>query len=157
VTYLGAEMVPKLLELLRELVPQRIKIALIANPANSQVDKSIEDMQVAARSVGQEIVLLYASTASEIEAAFRLLVEQGAGGLIVLPDGFFASRREQFVTLSSYLRIPTVYFAPEFTAAGGLMSYSDDRAESWRQVGLYVGRILKGEKPGDLPVLQPVK
>jgi putative ABC transport system substrate-binding protein len=112
-------------------------------------------MQTAARSVGQQIVVLSASTASEIERAFTTLGQQRAGGLLINNDAFFASRADQLVALAARHRIPAVHFAPQFTVAGGLMSYSDDRADSIRQAGLYVGRILKGTKPADLPVLQP--
>jgi putative tryptophan/tyrosine transport system substrate-binding protein len=157
VTYLGSEMEPKLLELLRELVPQAMRIALLVNPTNSQNERNVGQMQSAARSVGQEIIVLRASTAGEIDAAFASLVEQRAGGLLVYGDGLFGSRRDQLVALAAIHKIPSVYFTDAFPKAGGLMSYSDDRLESWRQVGLYVGRILKGEKPANLPVLQPVK
>jgi len=157
VTFLAAEMTPKRLELLRELLPQATTIAFLVNPANSQTDLIIRTMQAAARGVGQKILVLSASTASEIDAAFASLVEQMAGGLLVENDAFFATRRDQLVALAARHRTPSVYFNPAFTAAGGLMSYTDDRVESFRQAGLYVGRILKGEKPADLPVLQPTK
>ena len=94
---------------------------------------------------------------SEIETAFTTMDQQRAGGLLINNDAFFASRPEQFVALAARYRIRAVHFAPQFTTAGGLMSYTDDRFESRRQAGLYVGRILKGEKPADLPVLQPTK
>jgi putative ABC transport system substrate-binding protein len=157
VTYLVEEMAPKRLELMRELVPQVTTIALLVNPANAQSGQQIRDMQTAAGSVGQQIIVLRASTASEIETAFATLVRERAGGLLINGDAFFVSRRDQLLALASFLRIPAVHFDPAFTRAGGLMSYSDDRFESWRQAGVYVGRILKGEKPADLPVVQPTR
>jgi ABC-type uncharacterized transport system substrate-binding protein len=157
VTFLAQELTPKRLELLRELVPQATTIAYLANPTNAAVESNNRDVQAAARSVGQQIIVLNASTANEIETAFATLARQRAGGLLITGDAFFVSRRDQLVALAAHHGIPAVHFAPEFTAAGGLMSYSDDRIESWRQAGLYVGRILKGEKPADLPVLQPTK
>jgi putative tryptophan/tyrosine transport system substrate-binding protein len=157
VTFLGNELGPKRLELLRELVQQATTIAFLVNPATSQTEVNTRNMQTVARSVGQQIIVLNASTTSEIDAAFATLGQQRAGGLLVNNDGFFVSRRDQIVALAARQGIPAVYFAPEFTAAGGLMSYSDDRVESYRQAGLYVGRILKGDKPADLPVLQPTK
>jgi putative ABC transport system substrate-binding protein len=157
VTYFGTELAPKRLELLRELVPQAPTIAYLVNPTNTSSELDTRDVQAAASSVGQHIIVLTARTADEIEAAFATLVQQRAGGLLINGDAFFNSRRDQLVALAARHLIPAVHFDPGFTAAGGLMSYSDDRVESWRQAGLYVGRILKGEKPADLPVLQPVK
>jgi putative ABC transport system substrate-binding protein len=157
VTYLASELGPKRLELLRELVPQATTIAFLVNPTGVNTEFYSREMQTAARSVGQQIVVLSASTASEIERAFTTLGQQRAGGLLINNDAFFASRADQLVALAARHRIPAVHFAPQFTAAGGLMSYSDDCADSIRQAGLYVGRILKGTKPADLPVLQPTK
>jgi putative ABC transport system substrate-binding protein len=157
VTYLAAELGPKRLELLRELVPQAGTIAFLVNPTSSNTKLNTEDMQTAARGIAQQISISSASTASEIETAFAALARQQVGGLLINNDAFFASRPEQFVALAARHRIPTVHFAPQFTRAGGLMSYSDDRLESWRQAGIYVGRILKGEKPADLPVQRATK
>jgi putative tryptophan/tyrosine transport system substrate-binding protein len=157
VTYLGNELEAKRLELLRALVPQTTRIAFLVNPANPSSEPSSRDMRAAARSVGQQIIILSASTASEIANAFASLVEQRARGLVISADAFFISRRDQIVALAARHAIPTVYFAPQFTTAGGLMSYNNDRFESLRQAGIYVGRILKGENPADLPVQQPTK
>jgi putative ABC transport system substrate-binding protein len=157
VTFFATELGPKRLELLRELVPQGTTIAYLANPANSPTDRSTRTMQAAARSVAQRIIVLNASNDKEIETAFAALVRERAGGLLIGGDAFFNSRRDQLVALAARHGIPAVHFDPGFTMAGGLMSYSDDRIESWRQAGLYVGRILKGAKPADLPVLQPTK
>jgi len=157
VTFLANELEPKRLELLRELVPQATTVAFLANPTNLGGEPTIRDMQAAAGSVGQQIIVLNAGTASEIEAAFASLVEQRVRGLLVSADAFFISRRDQIVALAARHAIPTVYFARQFPTAGGLMSFGDDRSESFRQAGIYVGRILKGEKPADLPVQQPTK
>jgi putative tryptophan/tyrosine transport system substrate-binding protein len=157
VTFLAEELAPKRLELLRELAPQATIIAHLVNPNNSATGLNIRNAQAAADRVGQRILVVRARTANEIEAAFETLVRDGAGGLLVGGDAFLNSRVDQLVALAARYRLPAVYFDPGFTAAGGLMSYSDDRIESWRQAGLYVGQILKGEKPADLPVLQPTK
>jgi putative ABC transport system substrate-binding protein len=116
-------------------------------------------MRAAAGSVGQQIIVLNASTMDEIDTAFATIARQRAGALLVNNDifFFFTARRDKLVALAARYRVPTSYFARAFTEAGGLMSYSDDRFESDRQAAMYVGRILKGEKPADLPVLQPTK
>jgi putative ABC transport system substrate-binding protein len=114
-------------------------------------------MEAAARTVGQRIIVLRASTPGEIDTAFMAMVRQGAGGVVIGQDVFFYSRRDQLVSLAARHALPAVYFLREMVDAGGLMSYGDDRAESFRQAGIYVARILKGEKPADLPVLQPTK
>jgi putative ABC transport system substrate-binding protein len=157
VTFFASELAPKRLELLRELVPQATTIAFLVNPTNAAIEPNTRNVLNAARSVGQQMVVLSASTTREIETAFTSLAQHQAGGLLISGDAFFNSQRDQLVALAARHRIPAVHFDPGFTAAGGLMSYSDDRVESWRQAGLYVGRILKGEKPADLPVLQPTK
>jgi putative tryptophan/tyrosine transport system substrate-binding protein len=156
-TFFGAELEPKRLELLRELVPQASTIAYLVNPAQAATQLSTRDIQSAARSVGQSLVVLNASTPAEIEAAFATLARERVGGLLVEGDSFFVVRRSQLIVLAGRYAIPAVYFDPEFARAGGLMSYSDDRGEAFRQAGLYVGRILKGEKPADLPVMQSAK
>jgi putative ABC transport system substrate-binding protein len=157
VTYFATELAPKRLELLRELVPQATTIANLVNPTSPFNHLTSPVLLASARKVGQKVIVLNASTASEIEMAFAMMGQERPGGLLINNDAFFASRRNQIVALAARYEIPTVHFAPEFTAAGGLMSYSDDRSDSRRQAGIYVGRILKGEKPADLPVLQPTK
>jgi putative tryptophan/tyrosine transport system substrate-binding protein len=157
VTYLVAEMTPKRLELLHELLPRAPTIAFLANPANPATEAITRDLGEAARKLGKKVVLLRASTADEIDAAFSTLVEERADGLLVNGDSFFNARRSQLIVLTARHAIPAVYFDTEFTRQGGLMSYSDDRFESFRQAGIYVGRILKGQKPADLSVLQPTK
>jgi putative tryptophan/tyrosine transport system substrate-binding protein len=157
VTFFSSELAPKRLELLRELVPQATIIAVLVNPTNQTNEMTSRDVETAARQVRQQIIVLRASNADEIETAFVTMAGQRAGGLLINGDAFLNNQRDQLVELAARHRIPAVHFDPGFTTAGGLMSYSDDRVESWRQAGLYVGRILKGEKPADLPVLQPVK
>jgi putative ABC transport system substrate-binding protein len=155
VVYFISTLVAKRLEMLRELVPQARLIGFLTNPKNSISD--ITDLQANARSVGQEITVLTAGTADEIGNAFATAAQRSIGALLVDGDPLFNSRRIQFAVLAAHHRIPTSYPARVFPEAGGLMSYSDDRLESARLAGTYVGRILKGEKPADLPVLQPTK
>jgi len=114
-------------------------------------------VQVAARTIGLQIQVLNATTIGEIDAAFATLSCERPDALFVAPDGFFASRRVQFATLAARERIPAAYGSHEYVAAGGLMSYGTDIADRYRQAGVYTGRILKGAKPADLPVLQPTK
>ena len=157
VTYLVAETELKRFELLRELVPQASTVAYLVNPGNPAAQLSTRNLQTAARGVGERLIVVNASTPTEIDTAFATLAREQAGGLLVEGDGFFEARRSQLIVLAARHTVPAIYFAPDFVSGGGLMSYSDDRAESFRQAGLYVGRILKGEKPADLPVLQPTK
>ena len=130
-------------------------IALLANPDNPQTERIIRDAQEAARTKGVQLSILNAAAEGEIDAAFTTLVQQHAGALLVAPDPFFASRREQLVALASRHAVPAMYYWREFTAAGGLISHGSSNTASFRQVGIYVGKILKGAKPADLPVQQP--
>jgi putative ABC transport system substrate-binding protein len=157
VSYLGGELAPKRLELLRELVPPATTIGYLVNPTSSVTEQNIADMQAVARSVRQQIIVLSASTVEEIDAAFTTMAHQQAGALLINGDVFFSEQFRQIAALGARYRLPTSGFSRRFPEAGGLMSYGDDRADSERQAGLYVGRILKGEKPADLPVLQPTK
>jgi putative ABC transport system substrate-binding protein len=157
VSFLNNEMEPKRLELLRELAPQASTIAYLANPAGASREAITQNLLNAAHSAGQRLIVLNASTPAEIDSAFASFAREGAGGLLIEPDAFFLARRAQLIVLAIRYSMPAVYFDPEFARGGGLMSYSDDRAESFRQAGVYIGRILKGEKPADLPVLQPTK
>jgi putative ABC transport system substrate-binding protein len=146
---------PKRLDLLCELVPQARLIALLVNPNYSITERIIRDMQEAAQAKGVQIQILKAGTESEIDAAFATLVQQHAGALVGGGDPFFASRREQLVALASRHAVPAMYYWREFAEAGGLISYGSSNTASVRQVGIYVGKILKGTKPADLPVQQP--
>jgi putative ABC transport system substrate-binding protein len=158
VTFYAGALMPKQLELLRELVPGVARIGFLANPENLISDGLTTDVQAAARSIGQELVILNARNSDEIDAAFASAAQQGVGALLVAVDGLlFTSRRAQFAVLAARHRIPAIYGNRNFVPAGGLMSYTDDRLESGRLAGMYIGRILKGEKPADLPVLQPTK
>jgi len=150
----AGELTPKRLELLCELVPQATVIALLANPDNAG-KQYVRSRQAAARAKGVQLPVLMARTEDEIDTAFASLGQLQAGGLVVEADAFFNSRREQLLALASRYAVPTIYENRGFTAAGGLISYGIDNAALARQAGIYAGRILKGEKPADLPVQQP--
>jgi len=150
----AGELTPKRLELLCELVPQATVIALLANPDNAG-KQYVRSRQAAARAKGVQLPVLMARSEDEIDTAFASLGQLQAGGLVIEADAFFNSRREQLLALASRYAVPTIYENRGFTAAGGLMSYGIDNAALARQAGIYAGRILKGEKPADLPVQQP--
>jgi putative tryptophan/tyrosine transport system substrate-binding protein len=154
-TNISTELMPKLLELLCELVPQAGVIALLVNPNNPNSEGVIRYTLEAAHTRGVQLSEFKTTTEDEIDAAFATVVQLKAGGLVVGPDGFFNSRRQQLLALASRHAVPTVYFSRQFAAAGGLISYGIDDGALLRQAGSYVGRILKGEKPADLPVQQP--
>jgi putative tryptophan/tyrosine transport system substrate-binding protein len=147
----------KRLELLTELVPRARAIALLVNPNVPGTERFIVDMQEAARAKGVQLPILEAGTESEIDAAFATLVELHAGGLVVSSDPFIANRRDQLVALASRHAIPAIYWLRSFAEAGDLISYGISNIAVIRQLGSYAGRILKGEKPADLPVQQPTK
>jgi putative ABC transport system substrate-binding protein len=149
------EMMPKRLELLTELVPQARVIALLVTPNEPRTEGLIRDMQEAARVRGVQLLILKASTGSEIDAAFATLVELQAGALVLGPDSFFGSRREQIVALASRHAVPAISAWREMAAAGGLISYGPSITALMRESGVYAGRILKGAKPADLPVQRP--
>ena len=152
------EVVAKRLGLLHELVPKAVRVAVLVNPANAaSAETTLRDVQEAARTIGLQIHVLNASTSREIDAAFATLARERPDALFVAGDAFFTSRRVQFVTLAARDRIPAAYGDRDFVAAGGLMSYGTDIADSYRQVGVYTGNILKGAKPADLPVVQSTK
>jgi len=146
---------PKRLEILRELVPKAHSIAFLLS--SQLADMQMVQVQEAARALRQEIVMLNASTESEIEAAFATLVQRGAGALLLSADTFFQVSRDRLVALASRYAVPVMYEWPEFVRAGGLISYSTARTEYARQAGIYVGRILNGAKPADLPVVQSTR
>ena len=154
----GIELVAKGLALLHELVPSSTTIGYLGNPNNSIIDELVtRDVLAAAPAMGIRIQILKATTDREIDAAFESLVQARTGALLVGNDAFFNSRIEQMVALAAHHAIPVMYASPEFIVAGGLIGYGTSLTEAYRQVGLYAGRILKGEKPADLPVIQASK
>jgi putative ABC transport system substrate-binding protein len=157
VTSLNVEIGPKELELLRELVPTATIVALLVNPTNPNAETQSKAAQAAARALGMQLHVLYASTDRDFTSVFADLVQLRAGGLVIGVDPLFASWSEQLGALTVRHAVPTVCPYRRFTAGGGLMSYGASLAEGYRQVGIYTGRILKGEKPRDLPVQQSMK
>jgi putative ABC transport system substrate-binding protein len=145
---------PKRLQLLREVVPAAATYALLVNPANQNAEPDAREMQTAAGTMGQPLVVVKASTDAEIDAAFLSFPQHRVGALLVNPDPFLLGRRNRIVALATRDRLATIFHTPEPVAAGGLMSYGASFADGHRQAGLYTGRILKGEKPADLPVMQ---
>jgi len=148
---------PKRVELLAELVPQAKVIALLVNPTGPGSEAQIRVTQEAARAKGVQLQILKAATEGEIDAAFATLVELHAGALLVGGDAFFYNQREQLLALASRHAVPASYMSKELAAAGGLISYGIDSIAVLRLVGIHAGRVLKGEKPADLPVQQPTK
>ena len=149
------ELAPKRLDLITELVPQAGVIAMLVNPANPTTELLIRDVQEAARAKRVQLPILKASNESEIEAAFASLAQLQAGALMVDADFVFLNRREQLATLASRHAVPAIYVSRQFAASGGLISYGPNDGAAERGVGAYAGRILKGEKPADLPVQRP--
>jgi putative ABC transport system substrate-binding protein len=147
----------KRLGLLRELVPQAGLIAVLLNPTNANFQTQLGSVQEAARAAGQRLSILSASTEHDIELAFATAADSRAQGLLVGSDSFFDSRIDQIVALASRHALPAIYEGRDFAIAGGLASYGTSVADAYREVGMYAGRILKGEKPADLPVVQPTK
>jgi putative tryptophan/tyrosine transport system substrate-binding protein len=154
-TVLTAELIAKRLELLSELVPQARVIALLVNPNSGGAERIIRDMQEAARTKGLQLHIMKAGAEGEFETAFATLVQLHAGALVVGNDPFFFSRREQLVALAAHHAVPAIYEWREFAEGGGLISYGTNLTGTWRQVGIYVAKILKGANPADLPVQQP--
>jgi putative ABC transport system substrate-binding protein len=157
VTFFNSTLVSKRLELLRELIPTAAVIVVLVNPKNPNAEPDIRDLRTAASALGQQIVIVHASTESDLDAAFASIVQQQAGALLVAPDTFFISRRDQLAALTERYAIPATYASRDYVTAGGLISYGASVTDAYRQAGVYVGRILKGAKPADLPVVQPTK
>ena len=151
------ELEPKKLELLRELRPNAARIAVLVNPNTQYAENQVNDLKAAARSVGQEIDLLQASTIRDIDAAFKRIAQMCAEALLVATDPFFFTRATQLVVLATRHAIPTLYHRREFVVIGGLISYGTNTEDTYRLLGVYAGRVLKGEKPGDLPIQLPTK
>jgi putative ABC transport system substrate-binding protein len=148
---------PKRLEVLRELIPSAKLIAVLANPANIPALSDTRDVEAAARAAGQQITVFSATSESQFEPAFAAMVQQRADALLVMADPYFNNRREQLIALAAHHAIPAIYEWREFAKSGGLMSYGSSLVDAWRQMGIYAGRILKGENPADLPIMQAVK
>jgi len=154
---LSTDLIPKRLGLMTELVPKMTAIALLFNSISPQADSQVQEMQEPTRALGLKLHLAKASNESELDAAFAALKENSVGAVIVANDPLFIGRREQIVALSLRYAVPITFAERESVIAGGLMSYAASFTDSFRQVGVYVGRILKGANPADLPVQQPVK
>jgi putative ABC transport system substrate-binding protein len=158
INFLVGELTAKRLELLRELVPGATRVAVLVNPANEATRKStLRDIESSARALGLQVKTLNASTSGEINAAFATFARERTDALFVASDAFFFSRRVQLVTLASRHGVPAVYSSRHAVEAGGLMSYGTSLGDAFRQAGVYAGRILKGAKPADLPVVQATK
>jgi putative ABC transport system substrate-binding protein len=154
VNFFARELAAKRLELLRELVPAATRIVVLVNPAGPAIDSTLTEVEAAARARGLQIRILNASTSREIDSAFARLVREQPDALFVGGDAFFTSRRLQLTILAARHAVPATYAQREFPDAGGLMSYGTSLTDAWRQAGVYVGRILKGAKPADLPIVQ---
>jgi ABC-type uncharacterized transport system substrate-binding protein len=147
----------KRLGLLQEMVPKATAIAALVNPNYAGAENQLRDLQVAATRLGMQLVVVRANTEDEFNAAFSTIVQQKAGALLVCASPFFNARRQQLILLAARHTMPAMYEWREFAAAGGLMSYGTSLGDAYRQAGVYAGRILKGEKPADLPVVQVTK
>jgi putative ABC transport system substrate-binding protein len=158
INFFIAELAAKRLGLLHELAPGATRVAVLVNPTDPvRTESNVRDVEAAARAIGLQVRVLNASTIAEIDAAFATIVRERDEALFVIPDSFFNRRRVQLSTLAARYTIPAVYPVRDYVEAGGLMSYGTSLADARRQVGVYTGRILKGEKPADLPVLQPTR
>ena len=157
VTAFTSALEAKRLELMHELVPKASLIGVLINPTYLYADTQREEMQTAARVIERQIHVVNASTERELDAAFVTLMEVRTAGLVVTGGPFFLNRRGRLLALTRQHSLPTIYETREFTAAGGLMSYGANIPEMYRQIGVYTGRVLKGEKPADLPILQPAR
>jgi len=157
VSWFGSQVAGKGLGLLHELVPHAAVVALLINPKLPESARTRSDAQEAARALGRQLLVLDASTASEINAAFATMRERRAGALLVGADPFFSSRLQQIVALATHEALPAMYVNREFIEEGGLISYGNDTADAYRRAGVHVGRILNGASPADLPVDQATK
>jgi putative ABC transport system substrate-binding protein len=157
VATMGVELEAKRLELLREAVPSAQLIAMLVNPSNAHADFQVREVQKTAQTMGQQIIIVKAGTESELEAAFASIVKAGVGALLVGADTFFTSKPALFVLLTARYSLPAIYPWRSHVDAGGLMSYGASLDDSYRQAGVYAGKILGGAKPADLPILEPTK
>jgi putative ABC transport system substrate-binding protein len=157
INFLGSELGAKRLELLRDLMPASTRVAVLFNPATPNSGSRLSDVLAAGRAMAIQIQILKATTSHEIDAAFAAAISERADGLLLIPDPVFNGRRIQLVHLASRLALPAIYWQREFADAGGLMSYGSSIEDAFRQVGIYSGRVLKGAKAADLPVVQSSK
>jgi putative ABC transport system substrate-binding protein len=157
VSFLVNELTTKQFEMLHKLVPNAALFGFLVNPAFGAAGSQTKDAQDAARALGLRLLVLNAETPSEIDAAFAALVQQQASGLVTIAEPFLNSRRDQLVALAALHSLPVLYSLRDYVVAGGLISYGTSILDAYRQVGVYAGRILKGEKPSDLPVMRPTK
>jgi putative ABC transport system substrate-binding protein len=157
VTNLNVEVGPKRLELLHEAVPSATTIAVLVNPSNRNAEALLRDLKSAGRTLGLQLHVLQASSEDDINRVLTTFGELRAGGLVIGPDSFFNIRTDQLATLTARHRVPSIYQYREFATAGGLIAYGASQADTYRQVGVYSSRILKGEKPADLPVQQSTR
>ena len=157
INFLAAEVAAKRLELLRELVPAAARVGVLVNAANPNAEMVLRDVEAAARAMGLQIQVQKAGTIGEIDSAFATFVRERADALFIGPEPVFRARRVQLALLAAHYRLPATYSLRDYAEAGGLMSYGPSLTVSFRQVGTYVGRILKGAKPSDLPVVQSTK
>ena len=157
VSFFSGVLGAKRLELLRQLAPGATTIAMLANPDTPTAEVERRDVQAAAQTVGRQLIILNAKSDRDIEIAFATIVQRGAGALLVGASAFLNSRKEGIVALAARHALPAIYFQREAVVAGGLMSYGTSITDAYRQAGIYAARIVKGEKPADLPVMQPTK
>jgi putative tryptophan/tyrosine transport system substrate-binding protein len=157
INFFVSQMEGKRVGLLHELVPTAALMGVLLNPNNALFEFQLKDVREAARSIGQQIHILHASSKRDVHTAFRSFDHMRVQALLVGADPFFNGQREQLVTLAAHYAIPAIYELREYVAAGGLMSYGTNPPDAYRQIGIYTARILKGEKPADLPVVQPTK
>jgi putative ABC transport system substrate-binding protein len=157
VSSLNVQVTPKRLEILHELIPTAAVVAVLVNPTSPTTDSQLKNLQAAADTLGVRLHVLHASAARDFDAVFETLIQLRAGGLVIASDTFFATHSEQLAALTVRHAVPAIHQSRDFAIAGGLMSYAGSFAESHRQAGVYTGRVLKGEKPADLPVQQVTK
>ena len=157
VSLLSAELTAKRVEVARQLMPKGAPLAYLMNPPAPEAPRYLQEIETITRGLNQELVVVKASNPEQIDVALAEVKRRGAGALIVSIDGYFISRREQIVTLAARDRVPAIYDRRQYAAVGGLLSYGEDLSGAYRQIGVYAARILKGEKPADLPVVQSTK
>jgi putative ABC transport system substrate-binding protein len=157
ISVMTTELAAKRLELLKDLIPGATRVGVLANPDSPITEPVLKDLHTAAASIGLQLEIVTARTGLEIDGGFATLLQRRADAVMNVPDVLFTNRRVQIAILAAHHRLPAVYSSREYTEAGGLMSYGPSFPELFRQVGMYVGRVLKGERPADLPVLRPTK